>query len=117
MGFLAAVPVSGVIADRRSRREMVLWSGLAVAVATPLIAVGLGRSVVLMAAAAAVSGAGQGACRPAFQALTAEVVDEVRRQAANAAMTLAVRVTTLAGPPVAAMLATLLDAGGLLVGI
>ncbi|HEX2316124.1 MAG TPA: MFS transporter, partial [Thermomonospora sp.] len=64
-----------------------------------------------------VSGAGQGACRPAFQALTAEVVEEARRRQANAAITLAVRVTTLAGPAVAALLAVLVDARGLLVGI
>ncbi|MFB4315843.1 MFS transporter [Actinomadura sp. 21ATH] len=116
-GFLAAVPVGGVLADRRSRREMVLWAGLTAAVATPVIAYGLGRSVALMAAAAAVAGAGQGACRPAFQALTAEVVDAARRQRANAAMTLAVRVTTLAGPAATAVLAAVLDAGGLLLVI
>ncbi|MFC9975717.1 MFS transporter [Spirillospora sp. NPDC127200] len=117
VGFLAAVPVSGVIADRRSRRAVVLWAGLTAAVAAPLIALGLGRSVALMAVAAAVSGAGQGACRPAFQALTAEVVEEGRRQQANAAITLAVRVTTLVGPAMAALLAVLLDARGLLLGI
>ncbi|MEV5829804.1 MFS transporter [Spirillospora sp. NPDC052242] len=117
VGFLAAVPVSGVIADRRSRRETVLWAGLVSAVATPVIALGLGRSVALMAVAAALSGAGQGACRPAFQALTAEVVDAARRQRANAAMTLAVRVTTLVAPAATAVLAVVLDARGLLVGI
>ncbi|QFG26237.1 MFS transporter [Actinomadura sp. WMMB 499] len=117
IGFLAAVPVSGVLADRRSRREMVLWAGLTAAVATPVIAFGLGRSVPLMAIAAALSGAGQGACRPAFQALTAEVVDAARRQHANAAMTLAVRVTTLVAPAATAMLAVLLDARGLLLVI
>ncbi|TDC76043.1 MFS transporter [Actinomadura sp. 7K507] len=117
VGFLAAVPVSGVLADRRSRREMVLWAGLSAAAATPLIALGLGRSVALMAVAAALSGAGQGACRPAFQALTAEVVEAARRQRANAAMTLAVRVTTLVAPAMAALLAMVLDARGLLLGI
>jgi MFS family permease len=116
-GFLAAVPVSGVLADRRSRREMVLWAGLTAAAATPLIAFGLGRSVALMAVAAAVSGAGQGACRPAFQALAAEVVEAARRQRANAAMTLAVRVTTLVAPAATAVLATVLDARGLLLVI
>ncbi|WP_034517009.1 MFS transporter [Actinomadura rifamycini] len=117
VGFLAAVPVGGVLADRRSRRETVLWAGLSAAAATPLIALGLGRSAVLMALAAALSGAGQGACRPAFQALTAEVVEAARRQRANAAMTLAVRGTTLVAPAVTALLATVLDARGLLLGI
>ncbi|MFL9655059.1 MFS transporter [Streptomyces sp. PB17] len=117
VGFLAAVPVAGVLADRHSRRGVVLWAGLASAAAAPVIAAGLGRSVLLMAAAAAVAGAGQGACRPAYQALTAEVVDAGRRQQANAAMTLAVRVTTLVGPSSAALLAVFLDTWALLVGI
>ncbi|WP_399880255.1 MFS transporter [Streptomyces sp. BBFR51] len=116
-GFLAAVPVAGVLADRHSRRGVVLWAGLAASAATPLIAAGLDRSVLLMATGAAVAGAGQGACRPAYQALTAEVVDADRRQQANAAMTLAVRVTTLVGPSLAALLAVFLDTWALLVGI
>ncbi|WP_240662786.1 MFS transporter [Streptomyces sp. WAC 06738] len=117
VGFLAAVPVGGVLADRHSRRGVVLWSGLAAAGSAPLLAAGLGRSVALTAAAAAVAGAGQGACRPAFQALTAEVVEEGRRQQANAAMTLAVRVSTLIGPGLAALLAPVLHIRGLLLGI
>ncbi|MEJ1199345.1 MULTISPECIES: MFS transporter [unclassified Streptomyces] len=117
VGFLAAVPVAGVLADRHSRRGVVLWAGLAAGASAPVIAVGLDRSVLLMAAAAAVAGAGQGACRPAYQALTAEVVDADRRQQANAAMTLAVRVTTLVGPSLAALLAVFLDTWALLVGI
>ncbi|HWU11769.1 MAG TPA: MFS transporter [Streptomyces sp.] len=117
VGFLAAVPVAGVLADRHSRRGVVLWAGLASGAAAPVIAAGLGRSVLLMAAAAAIAGAGQGACRPAYQALTAEVVDADHRQQANAAMTLAVRVTTLVGPSLAALLAVFLDIRALLVGI
>ncbi|RZQ59641.1 MFS transporter [Amycolatopsis suaedae] len=117
VGFLAAVPVSGVLADRYSRRAVVFWSSAAAAVAAPVIAAGLGWSVPLMAVAAAVAGAGQGACRPAFQALTAEVVEESRRQRANAAITLAVRVTTLVAPATAALLATVLDTRALLIGI
>ncbi|WP_049566928.1 MFS transporter [Nonomuraea sp. SBT364] len=116
VGFLLAVPISGVLADRYSRRAVVLWAGLAAALATPFLALGLGRSVPLMAVAAAVVGAGQGACRPAFQALTAEVVDAGRRRQANAAMTLAVRVTTLAAPAGTALLAVVLDTRSLLVG-
>ncbi|MGW8847385.1 MFS transporter [Streptomyces xiamenensis] len=116
VGFLIAVPVGGVLADRWSRRSVVLWSSLAAAVATPVLAMSLGRSVALMAVAGAVIGAGQGACRPAFQALTAEVVRPGRRQQANAAMTLAVRVTTLAGPALAALLAAVLDVPTLLLG-
>ncbi|MFJ7270744.1 MFS transporter [Streptomyces sp. NPDC099050] len=117
VGFLAAVTVGGVLADRHSRRAVVLWSALAAAAAAPLLAAGLGRSLLLMTAAAALAGAGQGACRPAFQALTAETVDPGRRQQANAAMTMAVRGSTLAGPALTALLAALLDVGTLLLGI
>ncbi|MEU6312554.1 MFS transporter [Streptomyces sp. NPDC047014] len=116
-GFLAAVAVGGVLADRHSRRAVVLWSALAAAAAAPLLALGLGRSLLLMTAAAALAGAGQGACRPAFQALTAEVVDPGRRQQANAATTLAVRASTLAGPALTALLAAFLDVATLLLGI
>ncbi|KOU89184.1 MFS transporter [Streptomyces sp. XY66] len=116
-GFLAAVAVGGVLADRHSRRPVVLWSALAAAAAAPLLAVGLGRSLLLMTVAAALAGAGQGACRPAFQALTAEVVDPGRRQQANAATTLAVRSSTLAGPALTALLAAFVDVATLLLGI
>ncbi|MCS7480487.1 MFS transporter [Umezawaea endophytica] len=115
VGFLVAVPVAGVLADRYPRRRIVLWAGLLAAGASPLIALGLGRSTVVMAVAAAVAGAGQGACRPAFQALTAEVVADDRRQEANAAMTLAVRVTTLVAPGLTAVLAVVVDTPALLV--
>lgn len=117
VGFLAAVTVGGVLADRHSRRTVVFWSALAAAVAAPLLAAGLGRSLLLMTAAATLAGAGQGACRPAFQALTAETVDPGRRQQANAAMTMAVRGSTLAGPALTALLAAFLDVWTLLLGI
>ncbi|MFD0266334.1 MFS transporter [Streptomyces sp. NPDC127106] len=117
-GFLLAVAVGGVLADRHSRRAVVLWSALAAAAAAPLLALGLDRSLLgLMTAAAALAGAGQGACRPAFQALTAETVDPERRQQANAAMTMAVRASTLAGPALTALLAAFLDVSTLLLGI
>ncbi|KAB7832691.1 MFS transporter [Streptomyces mobaraensis] len=116
-GFLVAVTVGGVLADRHSRRAVVLWSSLAAAAAAPLLAAGLGRSLLLMAAAAVLAGAGQGACRPAFQALTAETVAPERRQRANAAMTLAVRSSTLAGPALTSLLAAFLDTRTLLLGI
>ncbi|MGW1926332.1 MFS transporter, partial [Streptomyces massasporeus] len=116
-GFLAAVTVGGVLADRHSRRTVVLWSALAAAAAAPLLAAGLGRSLALMTFAAALAGAGQGACRPAFQALTAETVEPGRRQQANAAMTMAVRGSTLAGPTLTALLAAFLDVRTLLLGI
>ncbi|MDG4764924.1 MFS transporter [Solwaraspora sp. WMMD406] len=117
VGFLAAVPVGGVLADRYSRRQTVLWSGLMAALAAPVMAMSLDRSLLLAAAAAAVMGAGQGACRPAFQALTAEVVAEPQRQQANAAITLAVRVTTLVAPTLTVLLAAVVATPVLLWGI
>ncbi|MFF8957395.1 MFS transporter [Streptomyces sp. NPDC014894] len=117
VGFLAAVAVGGVLADRHSRRTVVLLSALIAAAASPLLAAGLGRSLTLMTVGAVLAGAGQGACRPAFQALTADVVAPENRQRANAAMTLAVRVTTLAGPALTALLAAFTDVRTLLWGI
>ncbi len=116
VGFLAAVPTAGVLADRYPRRAVVGWSGAAAAIASPLIAAGLGSSTLLLAAAAAVVGAGQGACRPAFQALTAEIVHPDRRQQANAAITIAVRVSVLVAPSAAALLALTVDVHVLVAG-
>ncbi|TCK25596.1 MFS transporter [Pseudonocardia endophytica] len=117
-GFLAAVPVSGVLADRYSRRATVLWSGLAATAGTAAVAAGLGAGPGwLLVAGSLVAGAGQGACRPAFQALVAEVVDADRRQQANAATTFAVRVTTLVAPAGAALLAAVLPVRALVAGI
>ncbi len=88
---------------------MVLAAGACAAAATPVVALAMGESTWLTATAAAGVGIGQGACRPAFQALTAEVVDPPRRQRANAAITFAVRVTTLLAPGMAALLAYVVD--------
>lgn len=74
----------------------------------------MGESTLLTACAAAVVGIGQGTTRPAYQALTVEVVDEARRQQANAARTLSVRVTTLVAPGSTALLATVLSVRWLL---
>ncbi|MDE3724635.1 MFS transporter [Nocardiopsis sp. N85] len=115
-GFLVAVPAGGLLADRHSRRAVVLWSGLAAALATPLLVVGLGSSTVLMAVAATIVGAGQGACRPAFQALTAEVVAEPDRQKANAALTFSTRVSTLLAPGLTALLALVTGTWVLILG-
>lgn len=116
-GFLAAVPVGGVLADRHSRRAVVFWSGALAAAAAPLMAFGIAQSVAVLIGSAVLSGAGQGACRPAFQALVVEVVDPDRRQAANAAMSFSVRAVTLAAPLIIALMATVVSTDGLLVGL
>jgi hypothetical protein len=65
VGFLAAVPTAGVLADRYPRRTVVAWSGAAAAVASPIVAAGLGTSTLALAAAATVVGAGRApAARP-----------------------------------------------------
>ncbi|ONI86377.1 MFS transporter [Actinosynnema sp. ALI-1.44] len=113
IGFLVAVPVGGVLADRYPRRHVVFWSGVLAVVSTPVVAF---AGLPLMICAAVVLGAGQGACRPAFQALTAEVVHASQRQQANAAMTFAVRASTLVAPALTALLATVVSTSWLLLG-
>ena len=113
VGFLLAVPLGGVLADRISRRSVVLWASLVAAAATPVIAVAPGGSAITLLAAAVV-GAGQGCCRPAFQALVAEVVRPEQRQQANAAITFAVRVSTLAAPIAAVAAAGFLGVTGVI---
>ncbi|MEU3229423.1 MFS transporter [Nocardiopsis alba] len=115
-GFLVAVPLGGVLADRHSRRAVVLTAGLTAAAATPVLALGLDTSTTLMTLAATVVGVGQGACRPAFQALTAEVVPLEERQQANAALTFSVRGVTLLAPGLTALAATVTGPGTLLMG-
>ena len=108
-GFLAAMPVSGVLADRFARRRVVLYASLVAASGIPVLFAMLGNTrlsaVALMMLGAAIAGMGQGACRPAYQALVPLVVGPDGRQAANAAMSISVRVTALAGPTLATALA------------
>lgn len=105
LGFLAAVPVSGVLADRSGRRKTVLWASIAAAAGIPLIVASLSVTGVLafglLLSGAAIAGIGQGACRPAYQALMPLVVNRDGLQAANAAMSISVRVSNLVGPALA----------------
>ena len=113
-GFLVSVPVAGVIADRYSRRRVIVWACGAAALAAPVIAWGITVSLPIALVAAAVTGAGQGACRPAFQALVTEVVAPHRRQPANAAVTFAVRGSVLLAPGVTVAVGQWLDVVGLI---
>lgn len=106
-GFLAALPVAGVLADRRSPRTVVAAaSGLAALATLPLAGSGSSTWVLLVSAFAL--GLGQGACRPAFQALVPASVPEHQRQEANAAISVAVRTCVLTGPALATLLTTAL---------
>jgi MFS family permease len=113
-GFLAAMPVSGVLADRFARRRVVLHASVVAAAGIPVLLAMLGSTsllaVALMMLGAAIAGIGQGACRPAYQALVPLVVGQDGRQAANAAMSISVRVTALAGPTLATALALTIGA-------
>ena len=105
IGFLVAVPVSGVMSDRMGPRRMILLASLAAALGIEVFAGGLlaGRATgfACILAGAILVGIGQGACRPAYQAIVPRIVTRDRLQAANAAMTISVRVTTLVGPTIA----------------
>lgn len=103
-GFLVAVPVSGVLADRAARRRVVRDASLIAGAGIPLIMAGLWWGGWLMVLGAAITGIGQGACRPAYQALVPSVVGRGALQPANAAMSISVRVTNLVGPALATAL-------------
>nr|WP_241728451.1 MFS transporter [Nocardioides zeae] len=103
VGFLAVLPAAGVLADRHAPRVVVLVASAVAAGGSFALAAALGRSVVATMVAALLVGVGQGACRPAFQALVPATVAEPDRQAANAAITVAVRASVLLGPAVAGL--------------
>ncbi|WP_168208059.1 MFS transporter [Agrobacterium sp. T29] len=112
VGFLIAVPVGGILSDRMGPRRVILVSSLAGMASVPLIIAGLFGSEpwtsVILLLGAIVVGMGQGACRPAYQAIVPEVVSIDGLQAANAAMSISVRVTSLAGPAAVSFLAIVL---------
>ncbi|CAK7255080.1 MULTISPECIES: MFS transporter [unclassified Shinella] len=102
IGFLVAVPIAGVLSDERGPRQIIFVSGVVAAGSIPIMIAGLyahGVSgLLLLLAGASVIGVGQGACRPAYQAIIPEIAKSDRLQAANAVMSIAVRVTSILGP-------------------
>ncbi len=103
IGFLVVLPVAGVLADRHSPIVVVRVSGLLAAAGTAPLAWSLGQSTAVLVASALTVGAGQGACRPAFQALVPLTVEPTQRQEANAAISVAVRTCVLVGPAAAGL--------------
>jgi MFS family permease len=103
LGFVAAMPVGGVLADRSGPRRMIFGAGLLAAFGIIPIVAGLagfgGLAAILIGAG--IAGFGQGACRASYQAIIPRVVSEENRQPANAAMTISIRVSTLVGPTLA----------------
>ncbi|TAZ47103.1 MFS transporter (plasmid) [Rhizobium leguminosarum] len=108
LGFLVAVPISGILSDRSGPRRIIFASGVAGAAGLPIIFVGIfaweqGASLLLIVGAIIV-GIGQGACRPAYQAIIPEIVSIEDLQAANAALSISVRVTSIVGPAVVGLI-------------
>lgn len=103
LGFLLAMPVGGVLADRTGPRRMILSASLIAAFGIVPIMAGLAGAgtVIAIVAGAGIAGFGQGACRAAFQAIIPTVVPSDRRQPANAAFTISIRVSILIGPVLA----------------
>lgn len=82
VGFLVAVPIAGVLSDQRGPRTIIFVSGMVAACSIPVIVAGLylqGESgLALLFAGVLFAGVGQGACRPAYQAIIPEIVTPVR---------------------------------------
>lgn len=109
-GFLAAVPVGGVLADSSGSRRVILIAGLGAACGTALVLAGLCLNLALGPVLAMIgvilSGMGQGACRPAYQSIVPSVVSRDALQPANAALSFSVRATVLIGPAAATLIAS-----------
>ncbi|MDR6820987.1 MFS family permease [Neorhizobium sp. 2083] len=109
IGFLVAVPLAGVLSDQRGPRMIIFASGMIAAISVPMMIIGLSvpgvSGLLLLLTGAAAVGIGQGACRPAYQAIIPEIVTSDRLQAANAIMSIAVRVTSILGPAIISFIA------------
>lgn len=106
LAFLVALPVSGVLADRSNKRHVIAAASALAAVGVMVVILGLYRpqaeaKALAVLIGALLAGAGQGACRPAYQAMVPAIVAPNDLQAANAAMSVSVRVTGLLGPTMA----------------
>lgn len=110
LAFLVALPISGVMADRSGARRVIVAASALATVGVALVVVGLfapqaGEGASALTAAvtigALLAGAGQGACRPAYQAMVPAIVAPDDLQGANAAMSISVRVTGVLGPTLA----------------
>ncbi|MBO1041368.1 MFS transporter [Brucella pituitosa] len=123
VGFLAAVPVAGVMADRVGSRRIIQVSSLIAAWGAALIfldvAGGTRPLSILTGLGVVLSGMGQGACRPVYQSIVPTVVPEAELRIANAALSFSVRATILVGPAAATIIATLCGLGSafLVIGI
>ena len=108
LAFLVALPISGVMADRSGASRVIVAASALAAVGVALVVLGLfpsqaeaGTMTAAVAIGALLAGAGQGACRPAYQAMVPALVTTDDLQGANAAMSISVRVTGVLGPTLA----------------
>jgi MFS family permease len=118
LGFVVVMPVSGVLADRSGPRRMILVACLIVALSMfPIIGGIMGMGALAVIAGSLIAGLGQGSSRAAYQAIVPTIVAGSARQKANAALTISVRVGTLAGPALATAIALHLGVAAALVVI
>lgn len=110
VGFLLGVPVGGVLADRAGRRRVLVIASLIAAAGAlltcPHIEERTPLAFALVLAGVALSGFGEGACRPVYQAIVPAIVSRNDFQPANAALSLSTRVTYLIGPAATVLIAT-----------
>lgn len=109
VGFLAAVPVCGVLADRTGSRRIILVASLVGATGALLVFLHLGEessiASAFMAIGVLLSGMGEAGCRPVYQSIVPVVVSHTHLQSANAALSLSLRAANLVGPAVATLIA------------
>lgn len=114
LAFLVALPISGVLADQAGARRVIAAASALAAVGVGFVVLGFfpsqpgaggGALTAAVTIGALLAGAGQGACRPAYQALVPALVATEDLQGANAAMSISVRVTGVLGPSLATAIA------------
>ena len=112
VGFLIAVPIAGVLADRSGSRPIILKASSTAAFGAILVMFNLRNDDlfggIFLMLGMLLSGAGQGGCRPVYQSIIPLVVASEGLQSANAAFSLSVRATNLVGPATAVLIATTL---------
>ncbi|MEQ8898604.1 MAG: MFS transporter [Roseovarius sp.] len=111
-GFLVGVPIGGVMADRGGRRSVLFLASVSAAAGNLLTVMFFGSdqpiAMGLVILGVTVSGVGQGASRPVYQAIVPSVVARHDFQTANAALSLSTRSTHLVGPAFAVIIAAAL---------
>jgi len=109
--MLLVLPLGGVVADRRPRRQVLLTADCVSAVAQAATATAVvtgSRSIALLAVLQGVVGASRGFAMPALTGLVPQTVPLEVRQQGNVLVGLTRNVTTLIGGPIGGLLAVVL---------